>query len=412
MSMHTKPVMKDGVTITFNYDSYLHWNPLDSNFNQARLVQAYHMGITAGDIRNHSLQQVDILDSFFDYYQYFRCDNWQATWIPKYNSSQAFGNAVLVDSFDNVQFAPNPAGSGGFPYTQARATSIGDVEIYGRQAELLMVQDKDDLVVRDNNYDEYLLQRSNPKAHCFSPYSGATIRFDPTMMDVISGGFSGEVLDGNVDQNYKNQTILSGGVTNSYNAPQSQNAGAGMLSITAPEANKWRCTKVTGNVNNQNQPLVPNFSETMLGWKLYIYTPFNNQSTSIDQSIGMWRIQSTLTFREIDSRAYITFASLSETEEQKKTLNQMRKLKGEHYLLEPKHNEAQLGARPTRQQQKRILENIGEQPAKDTAASTLAQDKEEMIKKPKPAGPSPTDASQRTPAAPTARTPFGRLATK
>lgn len=376
--------------VTLNYDYKVLWNAVDSA-GLSTMTNAYQDQISPGDIHAYSLQQYQTMTNMFNYYQYYRCKKYSVEYVPRYSTHQA-----PLGYITNQIYSSSPA--------LDTVYTVAAENLFMENAEISLIFDKDDTFVRANDLQEYYLVRSLPGTVTAKTTNCCRLVFDPTQFDMTMNQFNG-TEDQRPTYSLPVQATSNNATTNN----NSGLVGATTMETTIPEVNRWRATKIATNVATNNTTAL-NLNEVMFGFKYYFYTPFNSTTatpagTTVAIYAGLFRIQATYEFKDMEFRAFVVPPALAATEEEEKKLNLLRKVKGESYVLQ-KHRTNPTFT-PIRQAQRAVAENAGHKLAGPDGETTIQDDYVEVVKKAKTGDPSPTPASQGTPGPPKARFPLG-----
>lgn len=377
-------------TFNVNYDYKVRWNAVDANgFPTA--TNAYFDQIAVADVRQYTTQQWQMLQTYFGWYQQFRCKRYTLEWIPRFRDN----SGVTCEVINQIHQQQAPIHN---------IPSDIDSNFFAENTEITLVPDMDDTVVRSNNLDEYYLVRSQPYARTGPVKSPIKLTFDPHIFDVTAGAIAGtETADP------QNATAASGSAN--Y-APANSNpslTGAIIEEAVTPIKNPWRATKIGISLGTNVDQL--NLYECMFGYKFYFYTPFNTVTaaagTSITGSVGLMRCHVEWEFKMPEYKFFPAVVSLNTTEENEKQLTLLRKVHGETYLLNQAKKPPEFSHTPIRQAQRASAENAGHTLDEPNAKRTRKEDYQEVIATAKQANPSPAPTSHQTPAGPKARFPLG-----
>lgn len=373
-----------------NYDAGLTWTATDASGN-ATVTNAYSDQVSAFDVAFYSTSQWTQLRAHFDWYQHFRCAGYSVEWIPRFRDNDGVVAQILLDT---------QIGS------PARLdNSVALCNFFAENAEITLIADLEDTIIRNNNIDEYLLVRANPKCHTGPVKKPLKLFFVPSMLDVTVSDMNG-LESTSPENNLQGQPVKNYAPTNS----NSSTIGAITETSVVPEMNKWRSTKISAQTTTgATKGTSLNVNETLFGYKWYTYTPFNSASgvgSGNGTTVGFLRVQSHWEFMDVEYRMFVQPPQVTMDAEQEKQLTLLRKIHGEKYMLQShKHNPRLAGPRII---EREVVEAAGHQVAtqnrqRDTEEDIAAAKKQKTT----PADPSPAQSSQGTPAPQKARYPLG-----
>ena len=386
----TQSLVQHHQRLHLNYDVNQQWQPFVSGTQNRRTVQAVAASLRVDDIFNFGILQGQAVVNMFNLYQEFRVASFKLSFIPRYESSQA--------ALGYIQNQPSYQDNTGLPsYVE---------NFFCETAEYILLMDKQDTFVTDNNLDEYYLLRSHPAAITGKTTERRFLAFAPQQYDINAALVSPVATNG-------------GQISGAYQGPAISN-GSGSAAAnfqtdtTQTEVNAWRSTKVftgiTGSTPGAVGNLVLNTGETLFGWRWYCYTPFNTvalSGSSTVVTVGTFRVEWDLEFRNPEFRPYIT--SLGLVGERLEEIQLLRKLKGEEYLLLD-HNQRPQFITAQKDAIKRTAESAGFTPALDphkTIAEDIQELKKQKAEREAKSASNPAPSSQQTPISQSARSALG-----
>lgn len=295
-------------TMVLEYDEYHEWNAVDVNGPHAQIVQTDKGVFAVSDIQYYSNDQWQKLIWMFNLYQHFRFEKVSLTWIPRYNNQTApVAYSVMRQSTQDTGNIDRQANT---------LTSMGD------NGYVTFVEDWDDTIIRAN-LDEYWQAINNSKAVTGSWHEKFTKTFHPHTLDVVQTYTDsvGSVPGGNM-------------ATSAYAVSANnlaQNAG------DVPMACPWFATKVVDENNTAGQTYL-NTKQKFNGYKIYVYTPFNDpvvqSALQRDEVIGLKRFRYVISFKDRDTRALLSSTNLAgEHELHIKAMNNIIRKRGLKGLL-------------------------------------------------------------------------------
>lgn len=229
---------------------------------------------------------------YFNLWQEFRLKNVKWSYVPRWNLGATPIPAIAQNTGDQNQDGyfgyeynqPDPQGNSGSFQNELQITILGDRTDISQPNQTVLgaayIVGNDAL-----GTDEMFMARGAANAHVFSSRNYASNWIVPHEMGVT--------LTNNVNAQ---------GNANGIQQGISVNALVQTVNESSPQPNTWKSTRIGLSPNTTTVDQFPNIYQEMLGFKCWIYDPYNRNSAPTNFLIGQLWLEYEFEFRNREYR--------------------------------------------------------------------------------------------------------------